>query len=216
VIDTVEYRDIPGFPGYRVGSDGSVWSCRNKHGDLQDEWHRLTPRPRVTGHPPRKGRYLQVLIAPSPGARPRNLSVHRLVLLAFIGPCPPGHETCHGDDDPENNALSNLRWGTKKNNRDDAVRRGTWPRGQDKPNARLTEADVVFIHRLHEEGWRVCELARRFSIHSTSIIRILSGKKWAHVYAKLHPVACEICGGAGGSRVGDLDSDGCACRGCGR
>jgi hypothetical protein len=23
----VEYRDVPGFPGYRVGTDGSVWSC---------------------------------------------------------------------------------------------------------------------------------------------------------------------------------------------
>lgn len=23
---TVEYRDIKGFPGYRVGSDGSVWT----------------------------------------------------------------------------------------------------------------------------------------------------------------------------------------------
>lgn len=23
----VEYRDIPEFPGYRVGSDGSVWSA---------------------------------------------------------------------------------------------------------------------------------------------------------------------------------------------
>lgn len=24
---TVEYRDIEGFPGYRIGSDGTVWSC---------------------------------------------------------------------------------------------------------------------------------------------------------------------------------------------
>lgn len=24
---TVEYRDIPGFRGYSIGSDGSVWTC---------------------------------------------------------------------------------------------------------------------------------------------------------------------------------------------
>lgn len=26
-VSTVEYRDIQGFPGYRVGSDGTVWTC---------------------------------------------------------------------------------------------------------------------------------------------------------------------------------------------
>jgi hypothetical protein len=24
--DPIEYRDVVGFPGYRVGNDGSVWS----------------------------------------------------------------------------------------------------------------------------------------------------------------------------------------------
>lgn len=25
--ETVEYRDIPGCPGYRVGNDGSLWTA---------------------------------------------------------------------------------------------------------------------------------------------------------------------------------------------
>src|SRR5215472_269740 len=28
----VDYRDIPGFPGYRVGDDGSIWSAWRKGG----------------------------------------------------------------------------------------------------------------------------------------------------------------------------------------
>lgn len=50
--------------------------------------------------------------------------VHRLVLEAFVGPCPPGMEACHWDDDPTNNHLSNLRWDTPSENELDKVRNG--------------------------------------------------------------------------------------------
>ncbi|WP_082143830.1 HNH endonuclease signature motif containing protein [Nitratireductor soli] len=42
--------------------------------------------------------------------------VHELVLLAFVGPCPPGHECRHLDGDEANNRLFNLRWDTRGNN----------------------------------------------------------------------------------------------------
>ena len=42
--------------------------------------------------------------------------VHHLVLEAFVGPCPPGMEGCHADDDRMNNHLSNLRWDTRSAN----------------------------------------------------------------------------------------------------
>lgn len=48
--------------------------------------------------------------------------VHRAVLEAFVGPCPPGMECCHWDDDPANNRLENLRWDTPSGNARDRVR----------------------------------------------------------------------------------------------
>lgn len=48
--------------------------------------------------------------------------VHRLVLEAFVGPQPTGHQACHYDDDPLNNVLSNLRWDTMSSNQRDSVR----------------------------------------------------------------------------------------------
>lgn len=51
--------------------------------------------------------------------------VHTAVLEAFVGPAPEGTECCHGDGDPANNELGNLRWGTKSENRFDSVRHGT-------------------------------------------------------------------------------------------
>ena len=50
--------------------------------------------------------------------------VHRLVLEAFVGPCPDGLEGCHNDNDPANNALANLRWDTRSSNILDRVEAG--------------------------------------------------------------------------------------------
>jgi NUMOD4 motif/HNH endonuclease len=53
--------------------------------------------------------------------------IHRLVATAFIGPCPDGMETRHRDNDPTNNALTNLIWGTSGENKLDQVGHGTHP-----------------------------------------------------------------------------------------
>lgn len=54
----------------------------------------------------------------------RTTSVHVVVLESFVGPCPPGMETRHLDDDPSNNRLTNLCWGTRGENVRDRVRNG--------------------------------------------------------------------------------------------
>ena len=59
--------------------------------------------------------------------RPSTVSVHVLVLLAFVGPRPQGAHACHVDDDGANNALSNLYWGTPTQNAYDRVRNGKHP-----------------------------------------------------------------------------------------
>lgn len=51
--------------------------------------------------------------------------VHRLVMEAFVGPCPDGMEVCHSDGVPSNNEITNLRYGTVSDNRYDSVRHGT-------------------------------------------------------------------------------------------
>lgn len=56
--------------------------------------------------------------------KPKKHYVHRLVLEAFVGDAPPGMHACHWNDDPEDNRLENLRWGTPTENRLDSVRNG--------------------------------------------------------------------------------------------
>lgn len=83
-----------------------------------------------------------------------RVGVHRLVLLAFIGPCPDEMQCCHWDDVPTNNVLSNLRWGTQAENMLDRRRvRGTdinCPRGHPRNETNL------FMHSTGALGCRSC------------------------------------------------------------
>lgn len=50
--------------------------------------------------------------------------IHHLVLEAFDRPRPDGLFGLHRDDNPTNNTLPNLYWGTKRENQLDKVRNG--------------------------------------------------------------------------------------------
>lgn len=71
---------------------------------------------RISVQLPRKG---------SDGRQIRSTKlVHRVMLEAFVGPCPSGMVACHANDVPTDNRLENLRWDTYSANRNDSVRNG--------------------------------------------------------------------------------------------
>lgn len=111
------WRAIPGYEGrYEVSDLGRVRSVARK--DMRGR----TIRERV----------LRLRLLPT--GRPRvslardgkavDAYLYRLVLEAFVGPCPVGMEALHWDDDPSNNTLANLRWGTRTDNMRDMSRNG--------------------------------------------------------------------------------------------
>lgn len=112
------WRAIPGYEGiYEVSDQGGVRALPRV--DAQGGRRRLRvfkpSRMDMWGHVGVKLRRNGVV---------RSFYVHRLVLDAFVGPCPPGMEACHWNDVPDDNRLSNLRWATKSANRFDSVRNG--------------------------------------------------------------------------------------------
>ncbi len=177
VHHTVEYRDIPGYTGYQVGDDGSVWS-RWERGRgpsvLGNEWRRLLPTPTKHGH-------VCVTIRRGSDKRPRY--VHRLVLEAFIGPCPPGMEGRHFPDrDPANNNLSNLSWATHTVNMGDCLVHGTHNRGSRCGTAKLTEELVRLIRAKHAAGGVTQrQLARKYGASEAAVSNLLNRKTWQHV-----------------------------------
>ena len=115
----IEYRPIPGFPGYRVGNDGSVWTCRRKGGNDRGA-DRMTEVWRPMKLHLHAG-YLRVNLIRD--GKNHSRAVQCLVLEAFVGPCPEGMEACHYPDPTRtNNRLENLRWDTHSENMRDKFR----------------------------------------------------------------------------------------------
>lgn len=116
-MTTETWRPVVGFEhAYEVSNHGRVRSIPRVDARGR-RWTRriLRPGAQPSGH-------LSVSLS-STGERSMR-KVHRLVLEAFVGPCPEGMEGLHRDDDPMNNDLANLRWGTRSDNLHDAVRNG--------------------------------------------------------------------------------------------
>jgi hypothetical protein len=107
------WRPVVGYEGmYEVSDRGRVRGKRS-------------PR-RVMTPCPDSGGYLRVNLYRD-GKRVMCL-VHRLVLLAHRGRCPPGHEARHYPDARKsNNTLANLSWATKSTNNRDKHEHGTMP-----------------------------------------------------------------------------------------
>lgn len=137
-----EWRDIPGYEGwYQVSANGQVRSLdrivihRFKDGRIRKANHRgcilVGSRAHSGGYP---------LVHLHRDGRRVGEVVHRLVLKAFVGPAPQaGMEGCHRDGDPMNNDISNLYWGTRKENVQDMARHGTaaWMTRTQCPNGHL-------------------------------------------------------------------------------
>lgn len=105
-------------------------------------------------------------------------SVHRLVAAAFIGPRPPGLQVRHLDGCKDNNAASNLAYGTPAQNQLDRITHGTSNRGERCPTGKLTESDVRAIREMRRGGALHREIAARFGVARNTISVILSGTNW--------------------------------------
>lgn len=119
--------------------------------------------------------------------------VHRVVLTVFDRPPKKGEECRHLDGNSLNNHISNLKWGTAKENTYDKLDHGTFVRGELVPNAKLTEKKVKKIMELWNKNTRYS--ARQFSrnirdvlykqygidIEGRSIHAIITGRTWTHV-----------------------------------
>jgi len=111
------------------------------------------------------------------GGKYRVAYVHHLVLESFVGVRVKGQVTRHLDGHKTNNALSNLRWGTRQENAVDAAKHGDVSRRSRHYNAKLTEeivAEARTSYRAGEASMR--SRVRRYMEDA------INGKKWRHVH----------------------------------
>lgn len=149
------WREINGFDGYEVSSDGQVRS-------LDRVITRRDGRTRIA-----KGTVLKHIPKSKDDPRPtvrlwkknrsKTVCVHTLVAQAFIGPRPENLEVRHIDGNSHNNNVQNLSYGTSSENHDDMVRHGTHYQVQKKScpvGHKLESPNLVAADR--DRGQRNC------------------------------------------------------------
>ena len=175
---TIErWRPVPGWEGfYEVSDHGRVRSL-----------DRVVAN--GTGMARKRGRIMRTFICRSgyPSVklaqqeRREGPMVHRLVLDAFVGPCPPGHETRHLNGRPTDNALANLAWGLPTENAADRRAHGTHREGERLPQSRFTDATALQALRMHATGATYGQVAEAFGVRPTTVAALVIRRTWKHL-----------------------------------
>ncbi len=160
--------NIPGFPGYYISKRGNLWS-RYKGKTMSHEWIKKKFYLSSTN-----GRYRTSLIHEVRG----KIKMNRYKLVALVWIQNPNHykEVCHIDNDPTNDSIDNLYWGTHKDNMQQMIRDGRWftPfKTGDNPilgkrgwqiNTNITEVQFRNIIRLRTLGKKNLEIIKELGL----------------------------------------------------
>lgn len=163
-------RLIPGFTHYFASKQGRVYTnmvtSHNPTGELKempirDLWEDGCPRVNLTV---------------GKGTR-KLMKVSRLIATTFI---PNPHSlpcVLHRDDNPKNNNLKNLFWGTQRDNMEDKVNKGRQARGTSHGRCKLTKEDCNRIKSLANTTTKAA-LAKEYNVSTRTIFNVLANKNY--------------------------------------
>lgn len=176
----MDWKPIPGFPGYFATREGHIFSTRRA----------------------KKLRLLKPTYSPYASyglmrsAKAITVHGHRVVASAWLPDFTPQCVVRHLDGNPKNNFVDNLACGTQAENIADKWTHGTMafgerngrhthpesvPRGEEGSGAKLRETQVIEIIQRLKSGERGNALAREFGVLKTTISAIKKGRTWKHL-----------------------------------
>ena len=164
----IKWLPVVDWPGYEVSDRGEVRSL--KTGRTMTKSLML-----VSGkdHPERA--YYSVRLSGGIKRHRGQPYVHTLVLEAFAGPRPEGQESLHGIGGRLDNCWpENLKWGTHRENIDEAVEIGVTDNGSRKLSPEIAEV----VKELLSLGATRSEIAKELNVTRHCIRNIAIGKTW--------------------------------------
>lgn len=111
----------------------------------------------------------------------RPWGAHRIAWELENGPVPEGQNVQHICDNPPCCNPRHLYVGTPRENGRDMAIRNRVRRGEQAPNARLTESIVLTARRRCAAGEEIREIARDFEVAESVLGRAVRGVTWAHL-----------------------------------
>lgn len=163
-----EWREIPEFAGYFASADGEILSLAKS-----------ASKPYILKQQANRWNYRYVFLYRN--KEMRKMFVHRAVLMAWVRMPEEWEEGRHLNDNPSENYLENLAWGSRQDNVDDKRKNGRIPIGEDVSAAKLTEGEVTELRRLYGEGVSSQELADMYHISKGQVTKTVRGGSWSHL-----------------------------------
>jgi len=165
-------RQIAWAPGYSVSNEGLVFSSRLCSGRVSKDKRKVLKFDQ-SGKMPHKRVTLSV------NGVTKRILVHRLVAEAFLGaPSEDQVVVRHLNGDAENNHVSNLAWGTHKDNEADKKRHGRSMTGTRNHFAKLTWENVRDIRESLAKGHTCKSQAVKFGMSRGAIESIKANRTW--------------------------------------
>jgi len=171
------WRPIPGYEGsYSVSDLGRVRS--EARTVIRKNGVKLFTPERILALSPEKSGHLRFFA--SMGADGvKRVAVHKAVMEAFEGPCPEGCEVRHRGGNPANNAYTNLLYGTRAQNIEDAKGHGTFSEAEIHPVAILSNEQALTIY--NTVGVAAADIAEQYGVHVGVVNQIWRGDTWKSV-----------------------------------
>ena len=176
------YKPITDYEGlYEISDHGNV----KRVAPWKDNWGKIrqpNPNPMKPGC---AAGYAQVQLAKDGIKKSRY--VHRLVAIAFIGPCPKGYEVNHRNGQKSDNHVDNLEYVPHRTNLRHAIdvlgrKPGNFSMvGVLHHNSFLTEEQVIEMRTLFDGGMPVFKIAKRFNVSHSTTTNIVKRKTWKHL-----------------------------------
>ena len=163
------WKSIPGFPGYEVSNKGRLRSYK-RPGSHDRAWKIMNTPQRILKTQKHQQGYQVTRL--SLNGKLISVRVARLVMLAFVGPCPEGMEVCHNNNVNDDDRLTNLRYDTHTKNLRDSAIEGEY--------GKLTEEQVIEIRTRRMTGETYDSLASDFSRTPTAIQLLCFGKTYRY------------------------------------
>jgi len=183
----VEVKIHPEFSYYATSEDGRVFtrpavrppghprSGPKPRAEYWQEVSQFTVQPKHTP-PYRKCRVTQ-------DGKSRLVSIHRFMLECWVGVRPRSQVVRHLDGNSLHNELSNLKYGTVKENVEDAFRHGgNYAEGAKNGRAALTEDDVRAIRQRYATGEALRFIAKDYPhVRKETVSSAGRGITWKHI-----------------------------------